>query len=102
LRGQQRLALGARVIAYAPEGPADGVWWVDLGTLTSSDDVAFACPKAPGMRVEPEREALPTLAARLADRETLICLDTCEHVLDGADGLAGRLLRAARPDPRRH
>src|SRR5262249_8701951 len=36
------------------------------------------------------------------DRETLICLDTCEHVLDGAVGLAGRLLRAVRPDPRCH
>jgi len=46
------------------------VRWVDLGTLTPSDDVAFACLTAPGMRVEPERKALTTLAARLADRET--------------------------------
>jgi len=40
----------------------DGVRWVDLGTLTPSDDVAFACLTAPGMRVEPERKALTTLA----------------------------------------
>jgi predicted ATPase/DNA-binding CsgD family transcriptional regulator len=94
--GKTRLAAeSCRRIACAPEGPADGVWWVDLGTLTSSEDVAFACLKALGMRVEPEREALTTLAARLAGRETLICLDTCEHVLDGAAGLAGQLLRAA-------
>ncbi|HXT93923.1 MAG TPA: AfsR/SARP family transcriptional regulator, partial [Trebonia sp.] len=96
--GKTRLAAeSCRRIAYAPEGPADGVWWVDLGTLTSSDDLSFACLKALGMRVEPEREPLTTLAARMAGREALICLDTCEHVLDGAAGLADRLLRAA-PD----
>ena len=94
--GKTRLAAEiCRRIAYAPDGPADGVWWVDLGTLTSSGDVAFACLRALGMRAEPEREALTTLAARLAGREALICLDTCEHVLDGAAGLASRLLRAA-------
>lgn len=35
-----------------------------------------------------------SLAAQLLDRRSLICLDNCEHVLDGAAELAGALLRS--------
>ena len=35
-----------------------------------------------------------SLVAQLRDRRTLICLDNCEHVIDGAAELAGALLRS--------
>lgn len=73
----------------------DGVWWVDLGALADPDEVADACLSVHGLRREPDRDPVDTLSTRLADAHLLICLDTCEHVLDAVAEIADRLLRSA-------
>jgi predicted ATPase/DNA-binding CsgD family transcriptional regulator len=66
---------------------------VDLGLVSDPGVVPASVAAALGLPAEPTASPLPRLAARLADRELLLCLDTCEHVLDAAAELADELLR---------
>jgi len=93
--GKTRLAL--RVAALAEPGFDDGARLVELAFLTDAALVPAAIAEALGV---PERDAADPMAAvmrALADRELLIVLDNCEHVL-GPSGqalvmLAGRCRR---------
>lgn len=93
--GKTRLAsqLGGRLL---PEWP-DGVWLIDLGSVSDPRQIARLVAATLGVLVEPEGDALRALAAQLVSRRLLLCLDTCEHVLEGAAGLAEALLRSC-PD----
>lgn len=75
--------------------PRDGVRWVDLGSLSDPEEVAEACLTALRLRREPEGDPVDTLCQALVDRQLLLCLDTCEHLLDAVADLADRVLRAA-------
>jgi predicted ATPase/DNA-binding NarL/FixJ family response regulator len=77
--GKTRLALGvAEVLA---DRFADGVAWVDLVPVRNAglvvDEIAQGC-------------GLPHAGA-IEDRETLVVLDNCEHVLDAAPAVAALL-----------
>ena len=50
------------------------------------------CADALAVRLEPKGDPLSALALRLRRRALLICLDTCEHVLDAAAEVVSRLL----------
>lgn len=93
--GKTRLAAEVcrRLLDDGPGAPPDGVWWVDLGRVAAADEVARACADALQVRLEPDADPVATLTTRLRDRDVLVCLDTCEHVLDVAADLADRLLR---------
>jgi predicted ATPase len=71
----------------------DGAWLVDLGLVADPAAVAGTVAAALGLPVEPTASPLPRLTAQLADRDLLLCLDTCGHVLDAAANLADALLR---------
>jgi predicted ATPase len=93
--GKTRLAL--RVAALAEPGFDDGARLVELASLTDAALVPAAIAEALGV---PERDAADPMAAVmrvLADRELLIVLDNCEHVLGPAGRavvmLAGRCRR---------
>ena len=88
--GKTRLALHAAAAA-APQWP-DGVWWVDLGTVDDSGRVLPAVATAAGLSLEPAVE-LDGLSRQLRDRQMLIVLDTCEHLLDACAELATHLAR---------
>ena len=80
--GKTRLAL--RAAALASDGFADGAWLVELASLTDAALVPVSVAEALGV---PERDAAHPLEAvvrALADRELLIVLDNCEHVLGPA------------------
>jgi DNA-binding SARP family transcriptional activator/predicted ATPase len=87
--GKTRLALQTAV-GHQPVF-ADGVVWVGLGVLQTSDQVATAIAEALHYRLSgagnAEAELLPVLAAK----ELLLVLDNFEHLLPAADFLA-RLL----------
>ena len=97
-RGQD--AAGARGRARAGwTGVADGVWMVELAPVTSEVDIVPAVLGALGLREAVLREALvrrATGSARLldvlGDREAILVLDNCEHLIAGAAELADRLL----------
>ncbi len=91
--GKTRLALHAA--ADAVDERANGVWWVELASIAHADLVLTAVATVLGFREEAGKTLTETLAGQLADQDTLIVLDNCEHVLDACARLAEALLTAA-------
>lgn len=87
--GKTRLAV--EVASKQTSRHADGVWWVDLSMVTESADVAGALATAVGAPIVGEQAR--TLCAFLANRESLLCLDNAEHLLDRVAQLADAMLR---------
>jgi predicted ATPase/DNA-binding CsgD family transcriptional regulator len=92
--GSGKTRLAGQVAADLAERWPDGVWWVELGTVTDVADVAEVVASAAGVLVEPVGGPLGSLTVQLRDRRLLLCLDNCEHVLEGAAELAAAVLRA--------
>jgi predicted ATPase/DNA-binding CsgD family transcriptional regulator len=88
--GKTRLAL--RVAAGVKDRFADGVWYVDLVPVTDAVMTAPAVARALGLGERPGSSAADDVVNWLADREALLVLDNCEHLLDGVVVLVERLL----------
>ena len=88
--GKTRLALS--VAADLADRFADGVWYVDLVPVTDALMIAPALADALGIGERPGSSAADSVLSWLADRETLLVLDNCEHLLDGVVVLLERLL----------
>ena len=88
--GKTRLALEVARKRLARHG--DGAWLVDLTVAAATRDVGSEVARV--LDVRGPAEATPTGALRsyLADRDLLLILDNCEHVIDGCAELAGTLL----------
>src|SRR5947209_4071081 len=69
----------------------DGTWYVDLAAAPEPDAAVAA---ALGLRPEPGRPVLDTLADFVAPRGLLLVLDTCDAAPAAAAALAARLLVA--------
>jgi predicted ATPase/DNA-binding SARP family transcriptional activator len=97
--GKTRLATEtARTLL--PDLP-DGAWLVELAAITVGGDVAQAAYAGLGLRDALLGEASnlePTdrLIAAIRDRETLLILDNCEHVIESAATFAHRVLGECR------
>ncbi|MGH2352814.1 MAG: ATP-binding protein, partial [Chloroflexota bacterium] len=90
--GKTRLAL--QVAADVLPAYPDGVWLVALAALADPALVPHAVAQAVGVREEPGRPLLGTLADALRPKRLLLVLDNCEHLLDACAHLADALLRA--------
>ena len=88
--GKTRLALS--VAADMSDRFADGVWYVDLVPVTDALMIAPAIADALGLGERQGSSAAEDVLSWLADRETLLVLDNCEHLLDGVVVLLERLL----------
>ena len=82
--GKTRLA----VAAAGREDDADGAWLVDLVEADSAADVPRAVAATLGVKETAGRGLTGSVVAALRARHTLLVLDNCEHVLDGAAALA--------------
>src|SRR5688572_21470369 len=71
-----------------------GVYFVDLAAIGGPGEIACALAAALGLSVTVE-SALPSLLAFLRDKELLILLDNCEHVVEAAAIMVETLLRSA-------
>ncbi len=91
--GKTRLAL--RLMADLSGQFPDGAFLVDLAGLRQGDLVASRVAAALGIVEEPGRPLLATLADALRPRRLLLCLDTCEHLIDACARACQRLLAAA-------
>ncbi|HYJ69356.1 MAG TPA: LuxR C-terminal-related transcriptional regulator [Nocardioidaceae bacterium] len=89
--GKSRLAVQAAA-AVVDRWP-DGVWWVDLGSVTQPAQVAELTAATLRARAEPAGDPAAVIAGQLGKRRLLLCLDTCEHVLDAAARLVDTVLR---------
>jgi predicted ATPase/DNA-binding winged helix-turn-helix (wHTH) protein len=91
--GKSRLALAAA--GASRDGWRDGAWWIELAGLSDAALLVTSVAQTLGIAL-PDRETGPAaLASALADRELLLVIDNCEHLLDGVAGLVDRLLKVA-------
>jgi predicted ATPase/class 3 adenylate cyclase len=92
--GKTRLAVEvARDLV--PEHP-DGVWFVDLAAVTDPGLVAVGIADVLGLRPEPGRPVLDTLAEYTSTRSLLLVLDTCDAQLSATAAVVSRLLHTSR------
>jgi predicted ATPase/DNA-binding winged helix-turn-helix (wHTH) protein len=68
------------------------VHFVDLGALGNASLVASAVATSLGVSVQ-TTDVVPALIDRLQGQPTLIILDCCEHLIDGASAVAEELVR---------
>ena len=99
--GKSRLALEVahdvlNDVGGQTDRPVSDVWYVDLGPVDDSEQVAAAVAGSLGIPTVPGEDAAVAVAASLAPRRGLLVLDTCEHVVAGAASLVGQVLREAR------
>ena len=90
--GKTRLALQSA--AEAQPQFRHGAWLCELAPLTSPDAVD---PLVAGvLSVEPSADGgwVSAIVEKLRDRQLLLVLDNCEHVLDAAAALADAIVRA--------
>ena len=91
--GKTRLAL--RAAAELRRAFRDGVWLVQLDQLRDPALVAEAVAGVLGLQERGGDTPEAALADYLADRQLLLVLDNCEHLVDAAAKLTDLLLRAA-------
>jgi predicted ATPase/class 3 adenylate cyclase/DNA-binding CsgD family transcriptional regulator len=72
----------------------DGVWYVDLAPITDPELVPVTVARAFGLPDQPGRSTMDTLTRFIADRQMLVVLDNCEHLLDASAALVNALLGA--------
>ena len=71
---------------------ADGVWLVDLTSVGRVEDVAAEAARVLGIRGATRDATTDAVRRYLADRDVLLLLDNCEHVLDACAELGMTLL----------
>jgi predicted ATPase/class 3 adenylate cyclase/DNA-binding CsgD family transcriptional regulator len=74
---------------------SDGVWYVDLAPITDPELVPLTVARVFGLPDQPGRSTMDTLIRFVADRQMLVVLDNCEHLLDASATLVNELLGAA-------
>jgi predicted ATPase/DNA-binding SARP family transcriptional activator len=84
--GKTRLAVAAA--RRFEVDPASGAWLVELAGIAASADVPRAVANVLDVRETPGRTLTQSLLTVLQPRRTLLVLDNCEHVIDGAAELA--------------
>ena len=92
--GKTRLAV--QIAAQIVGEFGDGVWCVDLAPITDPEVVPVAVARALGVPDQPGRSTIDTLTGFIADRQMLVVLDNCEHLLEACAALVVELLGACR------
>jgi predicted ATPase len=91
--GKTRLAL--RVAMQTRRAFSDGVWLVELAALQDRALLEQTVADAVGLRDRSARSPREALVGHLRDKQLLLVLDNCEHLVDRCAVLAGELLAAA-------
>src|SRR5262252_9409744 len=79
----------------------DGVWLVELAAIGTDGDVAQATVAGLGLRdallgAAPSADVVDGLIAAIREREALLILDNCEHVIEAAAKFTDRVLGECR------
>jgi predicted ATPase/class 3 adenylate cyclase len=90
--GKTRLAL--RVAEEVLDQYANGVWFTELAGLADADLVPRSIAAVLGMRESSSRALLEQLQDYLHDKELLLVLDNCEHMIAECAAISDALLRA--------
>jgi predicted ATPase/class 3 adenylate cyclase/DNA-binding CsgD family transcriptional regulator len=92
--GKTRLAL--RVATLAADSFEDGARLVELASLTDPALVPASVAEALGVSEQDASDPMAGVVRALADRELLIVLDNCEHVLESASRVVSMLAERCR------
>ncbi len=95
--GKTRLAL--RAAGQTRRAFADGVWLVELADLADETLVLEVLAATMGVRDDALKPLLDVVLELLAEREVLLVLDNCEHVIDVVAEVSETVLREC-PDVR--
>jgi predicted ATPase/DNA-binding CsgD family transcriptional regulator len=91
--GKTRLAL--RIAAELGRGFADGAWLVELAEIRDGALVTNAVLAALDLRDQTAMKPSQILVSDLRNRQLLLLLDNCEHLIGAVAELVAELLRAA-------
>jgi non-specific serine/threonine protein kinase len=91
--GKTRLAL--EVAAQVVESYRDGVWLVELASLSDPGLVLQTLARALGLIEQPGNRFIDTITDHLASKSLLVVLDNAEHLLDACVQLIDRILRCS-------
>jgi predicted ATPase/class 3 adenylate cyclase/DNA-binding NarL/FixJ family response regulator len=91
--GKTRLAV--HIAADLAGEFGDGACYVDLAPIAHPDVVPVTAARALGLPDHPGRSTMETLLRHLRDRQILLVLDNCEHLLEASAGLVVALLGGA-------
>ncbi len=90
--GKTRLAV--QVSAQAVGEFSDGVWLVDLAPITNPVVVPLTVARTLGLPDQPGRSTMEILESFIGERDMLLLLDNCEHLLDACGQLIVELFDA--------
>ena len=88
--GKTRLAL--QIAQQVMDRYPEGVWFVDLASLSDDGLVPEAVAARLGVKEVPGKSVTEQLAEQVAEKRILLLLDNCEHVLSAAALLADTVL----------
>ena len=91
--GKTRLAI--RISTDLGRGFPGGAWMAELAELRDPVLVGNAVMAALGLRDQAAADPLALLRSYLKDKELLLVLDNCEHLLEAAAQLVSEVIRAA-------
>jgi transcriptional regulator with XRE-family HTH domain len=92
--GTGKTRLGLQIAAQLLDDFLDGVWLVELARLADPALVPQAIAVVLGVREEPDRSLLISLAMFLREKQLLLVLDNCEHLIEACAYAAEALLHA--------
>jgi predicted ATPase/DNA-binding CsgD family transcriptional regulator len=91
--GKTRLAI--RIAATLGRGFPGGAWMAELAELQDPALVSNAVLAALDLRDQAATEPMAQLRSYLKDKELLLVLDNCEHLIEAAAQLVSEVIRAA-------
>ena len=92
--GKTRLSL--QVAAELLDHFKDGIWLIELAPIIDPDLVPNTVASVLGVREEPGHPLMNRLMDWFSDRELLIILDNCEHLLEACAKFSDSVLRGSR------
>jgi len=88
--GKTRLAM--KVGENIAENYQNGVWLVELASITEPSIVPITTALTLGLRINPQRDTIDMLCNYLHGKRMLLILDNCEQILDGCAAFIFALL----------
>lgn len=92
--GSGKTRMGIQVATDLLDFFEDGVWWVELATLTDESLIPQAIAKALGVQEVANQSLSESISKFLRSKEILLILDNCEHLIEACVQITADLLEA--------
>lgn len=95
--GKTRLALETTRELATEQSYKDGIWWVELASLSDAVQLPYEITRVLGIREQAGQTPSKTLSHFLQNKQLLLILDNCEHLVETCSQQVKSLLYAC-PD----